>query len=239
MNAANKHGLGRGLGALLGDEDLNLDLDFLDEEKSGVKTVKITKLHAGKDQPRKNFDEEKIQSLVISIQENGVLQPLLVRKDFEGYEIIAGERRFRAAVLAGLDEVPVIEKELSDNKVAEISLIENIVRQDLTDLEEADGFNNMIEKCDLLITHAGTGVIINAVKREKKVIATPRLSKYSEHVDDHQIQLINQFDELKFIEPLYELDNLDKVISNIKKKKYKKYVSNTDNIIESIEAFIS
>ena len=146
MNAANKHGLGRGLGALLGDEDLNLDLDFLDEEKSGVKTVKITKLHAGKDQPRKNFDEEKIQSLVISIQENGVLQPLLVRKDFEGYEIIAGERRFRAAVLAGLDEVPVIEKELSDNKVAEISLIENIVRQDLTDLEEADGFNNMIEK---------------------------------------------------------------------------------------------
>ena len=109
---------------------------------------------------------------------------------------------------------------------------------DFIDFMTQDEFNNMIDKCDLLITHAGTGVIINAVKREKKVIATPRLSKYGEHVDDHQIQLINQFDELKFIEPLYELDNLDKVISNIKKKKYKKYVSNTDNIIDSIEAFI-
>lgn len=106
------------------------------------------------------------------------------------------------------------------------------------DFMTQDEFNNMIDKCDLLITHAGTGVIINAVKREKKVIATPRLSKYGEHVDDHQIQLINQFDELKFIEPLYELDNLDKVILNIKKKKFNKYVSNTDTIIESIEDFI-
>lgn len=109
---------------------------------------------------------------------------------------------------------------------------------DFVDFMTQDEFNNMIEKCDLLITHAGTGVIINAVKREKKVIATPRLSKYGEHVDDHQIQLINQFDELKFIEPLYELDNLDNVILNIKKKKFNKYVSNTDTIIESIEDFI-
>lgn len=109
---------------------------------------------------------------------------------------------------------------------------------DFVDFMTQDEFNNMIDKCDLLITHAGTGVIINAVKREKKVIATPRLSKYGEHVDDHQIQLINQFDELKFIEPLYELDNLDNVILNIKKKKFNKYVSNTDNIIKSIEEFI-
>ena len=146
MNAVNKHGLGRGLSALLGDEDLNLDLDFLDEDKKGVKIVKIQELHAGSNQPRTVFDEENIQTLVDSIKENGVLQPLLVRKDFEGYEIIAGERRFRAAMLAGLEEVPVIEKELSDSKAAEISLIENIIRQDLTDIEEAGGFSNLIEK---------------------------------------------------------------------------------------------
>ena len=101
MNAVNKHGLGRGLSALLGDEDLNLDLDFLDEDKKGVKIVKIQELHVGSNQPRTVFDEENIQTLVDSIKENGVLQPLLVRKDFEGYEIIAGERRFRAAILAG------------------------------------------------------------------------------------------------------------------------------------------
>ncbi|MBQ7304189.1 MAG: ParB/RepB/Spo0J family partition protein [Alphaproteobacteria bacterium] len=145
MSAANKHGLGRGLGALLGDEDLNLDLDFLDEEKSGIKNVKLSQLHAGKFQPRTNFDDDKINQLAQSIKEKGVLQPLLVRKDFQGYEIIAGERRYRAAIIAGLEEVPVIEKELSDVETLEIGLIENIVRQDLDDLEEAAAFSKLMK----------------------------------------------------------------------------------------------
>ena len=145
MSSVNKHGLGRGLSALLGDEDLNLDLDFLEDEKNGLKMIKIVELHAGKFQPRKNFDEEQIKSLAESIKEKGILQPLLVRKDFEGYEIIAGERRYRAAILAGVSEVPVIEKELSDVETLEIALIENIVRQDLNDIEEALGFANLID----------------------------------------------------------------------------------------------
>ena len=90
----------------------------------------------------------------------------------------------------------------------------------------------------MLITHAGTGVIVNAVKKGKKVIAIPRLAKYGEHVDNHQIQLIQQFDELNFIEPCYEVDSLENALKQVKEKDYKKYVSNTEKIIESIKEFI-
>ena len=99
-------------------------------------------------------------------------------------------------------------------------------------------FSNNLTNCDLVITHAGTGVIVNAVKLEKKVIAIPRLAKYKEHVDNHQIQLIDEFKELNFIEPCYEIEDLEKALKNVKKKKYNKYISNTDKIIESIEKFI-
>ena len=99
-------------------------------------------------------------------------------------------------------------------------------------------FNGYLNKCDIVITHAGTGIIVNSVKLQKKVIAVPRFAKYNEHVDDHQIQLVNEFDELNFIEPCYEVEELKNALENVKKKKYNKYTSNTDNIIESIEEFI-
>ena len=91
---------------------------------------------------------------------------------------------------------------------------------------------------NLIITHAGTGVIVNGVKKGKKVIAIPRLSKYGEHVDNHQIQLIKEFSELNFIEPVYEIDKLDEALDKTQNKKYKRYVSNTEKIINSIEFFI-
>ena len=144
--SSNKHGLGRGLEALLGDEDLNFDFDLSDNEKSGVKTIDISLLQAGRFQPRTFFDENKIDGLAQSISENGILQPLLVRKIGNKYEIIAGERRYRAAVRAGLTEVPVIEKEFTDDKALEIALVENIVRQDLNDIEEAKGYQQLMEK---------------------------------------------------------------------------------------------
>lgn len=99
-------------------------------------------------------------------------------------------------------------------------------------------FSEKLNEADLIITHAGTGVIVNAVKKGKKVIAIPRLSIYGEHVDDHQIQLINEFKELNFIEPVYEINELEKAIENVKNKTYNKYISNTDTIIDSIENFI-
>ena len=106
------------------------------------------------------------------------------------------------------------------------------------DFMSQDKFNEKLDKCDLLITHAGTGVIKNKIKKGKKVIAIPRLSEYGEHVDDHQIQLVEEFEESNFIEPCYEIDELKDKIKETKNKKYNKYVSNTDVIIESIKEFI-
>lgn len=146
MAVNNKHGLGRGLGALLGDDSLDLNIDnFTDEQKQAIKTLPLSKLKAGKFQPRQTFDDDAINALTQSVKEKGLLQPILVRKKGDKYEIIAGERRFRAAQKAGLSEVPVIEKNLADNEVLEVALVENIVRQNLTALEEAAGFDKLIQ----------------------------------------------------------------------------------------------
>ncbi len=101
-----------------------------------------------------------------------------------------------------------------------------------------DEFAEMETEADIVITHGGTGAIIGAVKKGKKVIAIPRLEKYGEHVDDHQIQLIKQFDEMRIIEACYEMDKLGEAFKKSKITTYKKYDSNTTKIIESIERFI-
>ena len=103
---------------------------------------------------------------------------------------------------------------------------------------DRDEFKKMMDKADIVIAHGGTGAIITAVKKEKKVIAIPRLAKYEEHVDDHQIQLVDEFKELNLIYPVYDEKNLEKAIKEIRKKKYNKYISNTQTIIEDIESFI-
>ena len=100
-------------------------------------------------------------------------------------------------------------------------------------------FEKIMEKADLVISHGGTGAIIGAVKKGKKVIAVPRLAKYGEHVDDHQVQLLTQFEEMNIIEACYDLDSLDELIKKTKKKTYQSYVSNTENIIYSIENYIT
>lgn len=106
------------------------------------------------------------------------------------------------------------------------------------DFTSQDEFEKRINEANLIITHGGTGVIVNSLKKNKKVIAIPRLAKYGEHVDNHQIQLINEFEEMNFIEPVYEIDKLQQALKNIKNKKYNCYISNTNKIIEDIENFI-
>ena len=106
------------------------------------------------------------------------------------------------------------------------------------DFLNREQFTEYMKKCNLVITHAGTGAIITALKNNKKVIAIPRLAKYEEHVDDHQIQLIDEFKELNFIEPVYEIGELKEAIKNVKYNEYEKYVSNTDNIIEDLILFL-
>lgn len=149
MSINKKHGLGRGLEALLGEDDLSFNLDSINTgevSESGIKTIKVNDLEPSKYQPRKEFNQDALDALVNSIKEKGVLQPLLVRKNGDKYEIIAGERRWRASKLAGLNEVPVIEKELDNQEVLEVALIENLLRENLTAIEEAEGFNRLINE---------------------------------------------------------------------------------------------
>lgn len=141
-----KRGLGRGLSALLGDE--TEDYASLDRVRLS-KSVPIELLYAGSAQPRRHFDDDAIAALVASIREKGVLQPLLVRRhpaQANAYEIVAGERRWRAAQKAGLTEVPVVIKDLDDSEALELALIENIQREDLTAIEEAEGYQRLMEE---------------------------------------------------------------------------------------------
>lgn len=101
-----------------------------------------------------------------------------------------------------------------------------------------DEFKDYMKNANLVITHAGTGAIVTALKNDKLVIAIPRLARFGEHVDDHQIQLIDEFKELNFIEPVYEIEQLGNALELVKKNKYNKYISNTKNIISDIEGFI-
>lgn len=108
--------------------------------------ISIENIHPNPNQPRKNFRPDELEELAQSIKENGVLQPLLVRKHGEGYEIIAGERRYQASKIAGITEVPVIIKDVDDQKVLELALIENLQRSDLNPIEEARGYRELIKK---------------------------------------------------------------------------------------------
>ena len=139
MASKRPSGLGKGLGALLGD-------DVMKTESSGSLSLPISQVESYSGQPRKHFDEESLQELADSITEHGIIQPLTVRKLSSGYyQIIAGERRWRAARLAGLQEVPVIVMEADDRKAAELARIENLQREDLNPMEEAAGFQSLIE----------------------------------------------------------------------------------------------
>lgn len=139
MASKKPSGLGRGLGALLGD-------DVMKTESSGSLSLPISQVETCSSQPRKRFDNESLQELADSISQHGIIQPLTVRKLSSGYyQIIAGERRWRAARLAGLQEVPVIVIEADDRKAAELAMIENLQREDLNPMEEAAGFQSLIE----------------------------------------------------------------------------------------------
>jgi len=145
IKMASNKGLGRGLGALLGD--------FSDEpvyEKSAYQQLPIYKVEPNPDQPRQDFDEEELQTLADSISVHGIIQPLTVRELPSGYyQIIAGERRWRAARLAGLSDVPVVVIEADDKKAMELALIENLQRQDLNPVEEALGYQTLINEYGL------------------------------------------------------------------------------------------
>ena len=165
--ADKKRGLGRGLSALIGDVDIGLSADAKaptkekskktstpsSEESSsqGLRTLGVEKLVPGKFQPRREFDKGALKELANSIREKGILQPILARPNPDGgtkspYEIVAGERRWRAAQIAQLHDVPVIVRDMTDNEALQIGIIENVQRSDLNPIEEAEGFQRLIDE---------------------------------------------------------------------------------------------
>ena len=136
-------GLGRGLDSLFADNSV-------DELNPSVNKLRIMEIEPNRDQPRKDFDEKSLSELAESIEQHGVLQPLVVRPLTNGgYQLVAGERRWRAARIAGLTEVPVVIKELTDEEVIEIAMIENLQREDLNPLEEALGYRYMMDELNI------------------------------------------------------------------------------------------
>ncbi len=135
--------LGRGLGSFFDNEPP------LPEEKDNVETLRITQIEPNKNQPRRQFDKEKIDELSESIKEHGVIQPIIVVKNNDMYKIVAGERRWRAAKKAGLKEIPVVIREYSDFEIAQIALIENLQRENLNPIEEALGYRTLIDNFNM------------------------------------------------------------------------------------------
>ena len=146
-----KGGLGKGLDSLIpAKKEDKKSLPVEKKEEKGVETmVKITKVEPNRLQPRKNFDEDALQELADSIKQFGVISPILVQDRKDHYEIIAGERRWRAAKMAGLKEVPVIIRDYSEQEIVEISLIENIQREDLNPIEEALTYKRLLDEFHL------------------------------------------------------------------------------------------
>ena len=139
-----KSKLGRGLNSFFDDSSpLTASVD------DNVTTLRITQVEPNKNQPRKNFDKEKIEALAESIKKHGVIQPIIVVKNGERYKIVAGERRWRAAKKAGLKEIPAVVREYSEQEVAQIALIENLQRENLNPIEEALGFRTLMNKFDM------------------------------------------------------------------------------------------
>ena len=141
-------GLGKGISALIPDADILIKKE--ENELKPINSLKLTQVEPNPNQPRKTFDPEKLQALSDSIAEHGLLQPIAVKKNENGfYTIIAGERRWRAAKMAGLKEIPAVVYEFDDKAVAELSLIENLQREDLNPIEEALGFARLAEEFEM------------------------------------------------------------------------------------------
>ena len=178
--AVKKSGLGKGLDALF--------LDNSADENVSAMTLKISEVEPNRNQPRKHFDDEALRALADSILQHGVIQPLLVRPMANGsYQIVAGERRWRACRMAGLDEVPVIVREMDDIKTMQIALIENLQREGLNAIEEAEGYETLMEDYDMTQEEVSktVGKSRSAVANALRLLSLPE--KVSEYVKNGQL----------------------------------------------------
>lgn len=248
-------GLGKGLDALIpvsGEVKSNRRGNTVEKKEEGPETlVKITKVEPNREQPRKNFDEDALNELAESIKQFGLLQPILVQDRKDYYEIIAGERRWRAAKLAGLKEVPVIIKNLTEQEIVEIALIENIQRENLNPIEEAQAYKKLLNEFNLKQEEVAERVS----KSRTAVTNSMRLLKLEEEVQQmvveeklttgHARALLGIEDKEKQLEAANKIiaeklsvRDVEKLVKNInkpaKEKKLQKE-ANHDFIYQDIE----
>lgn len=222
-----KKGLGRGLEALILSEP----------DESAVQEVKINEIEPNSGQPRKAFDQDKLEQLAESIKAHGIIQPLVVRKRNGNFEIVAGERRWRAARIAGLSKVPVVVKEFSDKELMEVALVENLQREDLNPIEEAYGYETLMKGYELTQEEISKAVgksrsaIANTLRlltldeKVKKLIEKGELSAGHARaivvIQDKELQLEIANKIIKNDLSVRETENLLKAIENKKKIKKK------------------
>lgn len=265
--AVKRNGLGKGLDSLIPNKNekkpktsAKTDATEKKEEevlKSGEIMVKINQVEPNRDQPRKDFDEDALVELADSIKQFGILQPLIVQKKKDYYEIIAGERRWRAAKIAGVKEVPVIVKEFTDQEIVEISLIENIQRENLNPIEEAMAYKRLLEEFNLKqdevaerVSKSRTAVtnsmrLLKLSPRVQQMIVDDMISTGHARallaIDDEEQQYIlanKIFDEKLSVR---ETEKLVKALKNPKKEIKKPKLEHTfvyDNIEEQMKNII-
>lgn len=224
---AKKTGLGRGLDALFSDTIKEPEI----EEVTGeiVQNIKITKIEPDKEQPRKRFDEEKLDELANSIKQYGVIQPIIVTLKDDYYQIIAGERRWRAAKQAGLKKIPVIIKNYTEQEIVEISLIENIQREDLNPIEEAFAYKRLLEEFNLKQDEVAERVS----KSRTAVTNSIRLLKLNEKV---QQMVIDDMIQTGHARALLGIEDLEKQY-NIAQKVFdeKLSVRETEKLVKKVQ----
>lgn len=239
--------MGRGLDSFF--KDAQQVQTILENKEEAGKTLKVSQIKANPDQARKAFKEEDLKALAQSIENHGILQPLLVRKVKDHYQIIAGERRFRAAKLAGLKEVPVLVKDLSEEDAATVSLIENIQREDLNPIEEALAFQEMMKTYQLTQED-----LAKALSKSRSSIAnTLRLLKLEEEVQDYLREGKLSFSHgrllLKIKDPKAQVKKAKEIVAqgtsileaekSLEKTKNKKKPARKDPYLQDIEDRLS
>ena len=196
-------GLGKGLDALLSASGIS-PKEIQDGEMN-IRELRLDKIKAGKYQPRRHFDTVELEGLSASIKANGVIQPVLVRKFKDGYELIAGERRHRASIMAGLKTIPTIIREFSDKEALAISLIENIQRKDLNVIEESKGYKCLIDEFEL--THEDLAVVTS--RSRSHITNILRLLKLHPDVQEMLIDRQMEMGHARALLPLSEQQQVD------------------------------
>ena len=248
-------GLGKGLDALIpsgiNDKSSKTKESSLSEKKSGETVVNITKVEPNREQPRKNFDEDALEELAESIKQFGLLQPILVQDRKTYYEIIAGERRWRAAKKAGLKEVPVIIKNLTEQEIVEISLIENIQRENLNPIEEALAYKKLLNEFHLKQEEVAERVsksrtaVTNSMRLLKLAEEVQKMVVKEEITTGHARALLGIEDEeqqistaKKIVDEKLSVRDIEKLVKNMNKPAKEKKSSeqkNRDFIYQDIE----